>query len=134
MATPAAEGSAACAASATWLCGVMAGLADTEMLFARSPWVGFVLVAAIGGFIGWCILLERGDFDDDRRFTVFRRLISRISIGGSVGGATSLVWYAYDGESKGLPMLIAALVAVFPLEAYKGALRRFRGILREAFK
>ena len=56
MATPAAEGSAACAASATWLCGVLAGLADTEMLFSRSPWVGFIVVAAIGGFIGWCIL------------------------------------------------------------------------------
>lgn len=134
MATPTAEGSAACAASATWLCGVMAGLADTEMLFARSPWVGFVLIAAIGGFVGWCILLERGDFDTDRRIIVFRRLVTRVLIGGSVGGATSLIWYAYDGESKGLLMLVAALIAVFPLEAYKGILQRFRSVLREVLK
>lgn len=134
MATPAAEGSAACAASATWLCGVMAGLADTELLFSRSPWVGFVLVAAIGGFVGWCVLLERGDYDDETRGTVARRLASRLAIGAAVGGATALIWYAYGGESKGLPMLIAALVAVFPMEAYKGGVRRFRSILREAFK
>lgn len=134
MATPAADGSAACAASATWLCGVLAGLADTEMLFARSPWIGFVLVAAIGGFIGWCILLERGDYDDESSFIVARRLASRVSIGAAVGGATSLIWYAYEGESRGMPMLIAALVAVFPIQSYRSGLQRFRNILKEVFK
>lgn len=134
MATPAAEGSTACAASATWLCGVLAGLADTELLFARNPWVGFVVVAAIGGFIGWCILLERGDYDDEPAIIIARRLASRISIGAAVGGATSLIWYAYEGESRGMPMLIAALIAVFPVESYRGGLRRLRTILREAFK
>lgn len=134
MATPAAEGSAACAASATWLCGMLSGMADAELLFARSPWVGFVLVAALGGFVGWCILLERGEFDDEPGLTIARRLVSRVAIGAAVGVAASLIWHAYGGESRGMPMLMAALVAVFPLESYRGGLRRFRNILREAFK
>jgi hypothetical protein len=127
-------GVSACAASGTWLCGLLSGFADAELLFTRYPWVGFVVVAMIGGFVGWCILLERGEFDDEPRLTVARRFMIRVAIGAAVGGAASILWYAYGGESKGMPMLIAALVAVFPLEAYRGGLRRFRAILREAFK
>lgn len=135
MATPATDGgTTACAASATWLCGVISGLADAELLFARQPWIGFVLVAAIGGFVGWCILLERGEFDDEAVAIVIRRFFSRVMIGAAVGGGASLVWYAFGGESKGMSMLIAALVAVFPLESYRGGLQRFRAILKEAFR
>lgn len=134
MASPATEGTTACAASATWLCGIISGLADAEMLFQRSPWIGFVLVAMIGGFVGWCLLLERGEFDEEPTFIVVRRFVARVTIGGAVGGAASMLWYAFEGESKGMPMLIAALIAVFPLESYRGGLQRFRGILKEAFK
>ena len=134
MASPAADGSTACAASATWLCGLISGLADAELLFARSPWIGFVLVSSIGGFVGWCILLERGDFDAETARRVLRRLLSRMSIGAAVGGAAALVWYGFGVESRGMSMLIAALVAVFPAEAYRGGLRRFRAILRETLR
>lgn len=132
--TPTDGGAAACAASATWLCGVITSLAEAELLFARHPWIGFVLVSMIGGFIGWCILLERGAFDDDTPGRVFRRFISRVSIGGAIGAAAAMIWGAYDGVDKGLPMLTAALVAVFPVESYRGGLKRLQNILREAFK
>ena len=134
MASPAAEGSAACAASATWLCGLLSGMADAELLFSRYPWVGFVLVASLGGFVGWCILLERGEYDEEPGLTVFRRLVSRMAIGAAVGVGSYIIWHAFEGATPGMPMMVAALIAVFPLEAYRSGLRRFKNILREAFK
>lgn len=127
------SGTAACGASASLLCGVISVLADGELLFSRYPWVGFVTVSALGGFIGWCILLEKGAVSSSG-LSMLPQLALRVSMGAGIGIMCSIIWYAFDGESKGLPMLVSALIAIFPLEAYRNGLKRFKLILKEAFK
>ena len=128
------NGAVECGASASWLCGVISILAEAELLFVRYPWIGFVLVSMIGGFVGWCVLIERGRIRADDLLAPWQRLFLRLGMGGGVGLGSALVWQATDSESRGLPMLVSALIAVFPLEAYRGGLKRFRAMLQEAFK
>jgi len=124
----------ACGASASWLCGVISLLADGELLFVRYPWVGFAVVSALGGFVGWCVMLERGRFNGQSNWYPTQRLLVRVVLGASVGIGSALIWHAFEGESRGLPMLMSALIAVFPIEAYRGGLKRFRTIILEVFK
>ena len=136
MATPSTvEGVTACGSSASWLCGMISLLAEGELLFSRYPWVGFAVVSAIGGFVGWCVLLERGKFGQTvTAGFLLQRLAIRVSMGGGVGIAGALIWHSFEGTARGMPMLISALIAVFPLEAYRTGLKKFKAVLSEAFK
>lgn len=129
MSTPATEGAAACAASATWVCAVLAHFSDSDRLFSSAPILGFIVVSCIGGAVGWCLLLELGSFDDTPRNRVVRSFITRCVIGMLVGIIGYAAWSTSGDPNRGMWMLVTALMAAFPAEASQWAKALFTKLL-----
>lgn len=129
MASPAPDGTSACAAASTWLCGLMAGLSDTNNLFSAFPILGFVIISALGGGVGWCLLVELGQFDEADRRKVMRSLLLRAVIGACVGVIGYAAWSTSGDPEKGMWMLYAAVAAAFPAEASQTARKLFEKLI-----
>ena len=80
------------AVTATWAAGLIAVAADTEHLFVALPVLGFVTLAVIGGFVGWCLMIESGRTDALTTMRSIALLLRRIAMGVGVGIAAWLVW------------------------------------------
>jgi hypothetical protein len=129
MATPATEGAASCAASATWVCGIIAHFSDSGQLFASAPILGFILISGIGGAVGWCLLLELGQFDDAHRCRVARSFATRTVIGALLGIIGYAAWSTSGDPNRGMWMLCSALMAAFPAEASQWAKTLFSKLI-----
>lgn len=120
MATPASEASI-CAVGGAWACGIIIQIDSIAAIFARYPAVGIMLLSMIGAGVGWCLMLERGQMDTPGA-RPWRSMFSRLAIGAGVGIGVTVLYDAFGADHRGVWMLGAALVAMFPLEAASGKL------------
>lgn len=122
MASPASEGAAVCAVTGVWACGFALQVDAFAALFTRHPSIGFIVLSVIGAAVGWCLMLEKGNFDGDKAKPKLRTLASRLTIGGGIGTAAALLFGEFSGQHKGVWMISSAAISMFPLEAASGKL------------
>lgn len=118
MAT-ASEGAATVGAvSSGWAVSIIAMLTDTDHIFTQSPIFGFSIMGMLGGFAGWCLLIETGKISGARSAYLWT-LLRRLALGLCIGIAGGISWASYAGENKGLWMLSVVMVAVAPVCVYR---------------
>jgi len=120
-----------CATTATtWLCGVVATLADAELIFSSSPALGFLLFSAAGAGVGFCARLEAGNYDHDPVVRRVRSFVTRLAIGAGIGVCAAIAWRGYGSPPPGLWLLCTGAASAFPLEAARWIKKRFFPITR----
>ncbi len=104
--------------------------ADTEKIFSVLPVLGFAVLGVIGGFVGWCLLIETGKTDALTSLQSIGVLLRRCAMGIGVGIAVWLVWLAFGGGDKGEWMLVTGAFAVAPVEMAQWAIEKAKGIVK----
>lgn len=118
------------ALTATWAAGLISLAADTEQIFAALPVLGFSVLGIIGGFVGWCLMIETGRTDALSSLQSIGMLLRRGVMGVGVGIAAWLVWVAFGGGDKGDWMLVTGAFAVAPVEMAQWAIEKAKGIVK----
>lgn len=118
------------ALTATWAAGLISLAADTEKIFSVLPVLGFAVLGVIGGFVGWCLLIETGKTDALTSLQSIGVLLRRCAMGIGVGIAVWLVWLAFGGGDKGEWMLVTGAFAVAPVEMAQWAIEKAKGIVK----
>ena len=118
------------AITATWAAGLISIAADTEQLFSTFPMLGFGMLGAIGGFVGWCLAIEQGKTDVLSTLQSFALLGRRMSLGVGVGIAAWLIWMALGDGNKGDWMLFTGAAAVAPIEVARWAMAKFKAVMQ----
>jgi hypothetical protein len=121
------EGATVGIAASGWTASILAILTETDMLFQHTPVVGFAGMGVIGGFAGWCLMIETGKLEGSNRVYVVT-LLRRIALGACIGVGGGIVWAAIGNEHKGLWMLGTALIACAPVESFRMVLAKARGL------
>lgn len=119
------------AVTATWAAGLIALAADTEHVFAAFPMLGFAVLGVIGGFVGWCLMIETGRTDALTTLRSIALLLRRMAMGIGVSIAAWLVWMTVDGGGdKGNWMLITGAFAVAPVEMVQWGLEKVKAVVK----
>lgn len=121
--SPEAAGQVVVASTSGWLAGILATLTETNALFERSPLFGFVVMALLGAFAGWALMVETGKFDEHSTKQQLWSLARRIGIGIVIGVAVGVWWLDSEPhKDRGLWMLIGGFIAAAPVEMFRAGL------------